>query len=229
VAIAITSDLVLDVVKAANPDRVRIAQIGLQRGRTAEKSNVEFAEAVNAVRHKAGIGRFLATDIVSDVVNAASPTRLKNSIMQLAGTSDPAKLDFANIVASTNDVEPGASNGSTKAMNPKEKAYQQFEATVLRNFVEEMLPKSAESVYGEGTAGNVWRSMQADFMSQELAKSGGVGIASTLAKMDEAKAKAQSGLTLNEISPSADGTGGSIVNSTVWPYFSRSKIGVFES
>jgi peptidoglycan hydrolase FlgJ len=228
-SIAIISDLVLDVVKAANPERARIAQAGLQRGQVNGKSAPEFADAVDSVGHKAGIGRFLVTDIVGDVVNAASPSKLKNGIFRLTGNSDPAQLDMANILVSAYDTGLGSLNGTGKAANPKEKAYQQFEASVLRNFVEEMLPKSTESAYGEGTAGNVWRSMQADFMSQELAKSGGIGIASTLVRLDREKTSNLSGTTLNEISPRADGASSSIVNTSEWPYFSRSKIGVLES
>jgi peptidoglycan hydrolase FlgJ len=224
-AISIVSDLVLDVVKAANPERARIAQAGLQRGQSVTSSGREFADAENTVKRNPGIGRFLATDIVGDVVNAANSSKLKNSIAQLAGTSDPAGVDMASLVLNANDSDAAAG----KAVNPKEKAYQQFEASVLRNFVEEMLPKSTENVYGEGTAGNVWRSMQADFMSQELANSGGIGIASTLARLDEARARSQSGTTLNEITPKADGARSSITNTNDWPYFSREKIGVLES
>jgi peptidoglycan hydrolase FlgJ len=178
-AIAIVSDLVLDVVKAANPDRSRIAQAGLQTG----KASQQFAAAVDSVHKTSGIGRFLSTDIVGDVAGAG-------------------KID------------------------PKAKAYQKFEASVLRNFVEDMLPKSTESIYGAGTAGNVWRSMQADFMSQELAKSGGIGIASTLARLDRSK---EPGAALNEIAPHAPKARNSLTNTTDWPYFSRSDIGVLES
>ena len=177
-AISIVSDLVLDVVKAANPERARIAQAGLQRGPSATHSAREFADVENTVKRTTGIGRFLATDIVGDVVNAADPAKLKTSIAQLAGTSDPERVDMASLVLNANDL------GAAKTVNPREKAYEQFEATVLRNFVEGMLPKATENVYGEGTAGNVWRSMQADFMSQELAKSGGIGIAATLATIE---------------------------------------------
>jgi hypothetical protein len=219
-AISIVSDLVLDVVKAANPERARIAQAGLQRGQSVASSAREFADAENTVKRNPGIGRFLATDIVRDVVNAADPSKLTTSIAKLGGTSAPAGVDMASLVLNASD---------TKAINPKAKAYQQFEASVLRNFVEEMLPKATENVYGEGTAGNVWRSMQADFMSQELAKSGGIGIASTLARLDEARARSQPEVTLNEITPRADGARGSISNASEWPYFSRSKIGVLES
>lgn len=226
-AISIVSDLVLDVVKAANPERAKIAQAGLQRGQSVANSAREFADAENTVKRNPGIGRFLTTDIVGDVVNAADPAKLKTSIAQLNGTSSLGRVDMAGLVLGTNDS--AAATGASKAANPKEKAYEQFEASVLRNFVEEMLPKSTENVYGEGTAGNVWRSMQADFMSQELAKSGGIGIASTLAKLDEARARSQADVSLTEITPKAEGASGSITNTSEWPYFSRSKIGVLES
>lgn len=219
-AISIVSDLVLDVVKAANPERARIAQAGLQRGQAVASAAHEFAYAEKTVRRNPGIGRFLTTDIVRDVVNAADPGKLKTSIAKLGGTPEPAGVDMASLVLNA---------GDTKAANPREKAYEQFEASVLRNFVEEMLPKSTENVYGEGTAGNVWRSMQADFMSQELAKSGGIGIAATLARLDEARARSQADVSLNEITPKADGARGSLSNASEWPYFSRTKIGVLES
>ncbi len=138
-AISIVSDLVLDVVKAANPERARIAQAGLQRGQSVASSAREFADAENTVKRNPGIGRFLATDIVRDVVNAADPSKLTTSIAKLGGTSAPAGVDMASLVLNASD---------TKAINPKAKAYQQFEASVLRNFVEEMLPKATEKVYG---------------------------------------------------------------------------------
>jgi len=223
-AISIVSDLVLDVVKAANPERARIAQAGLQRGPAATSSGREFADAENTVKRTTGIGRFLETDIVGDVVNAADPAKLQTSIAKLNGSSSLGQVDLAGLVLNAD----GAS-GATKAVNPKAKAYEQFEASVLRNFVEEMLPKATENVYGEGTAGNVWRSMQADFMSQELAKSGGIGIAATLARLDEARARSQPDVSLNDISPKAGGASGSLSSASEWPYFSRSKIGVLES
>lgn len=223
-AISIVSDLVLDVVKAANPERARIAQAGLQRGPAATNSGRAFADAENTVKRNPGIGRFLETDIVGDVVNAADPSKLQTSIAKLNGTSSLGRVDMASLVLNANDTD-----AATKAANPREKAYEQFEASILRNFVEGMLPKATENVYGEGTAGNVWRSMQADFMSQELAKSGGIGIAATLARLDEARARSQPGMSLNEISPKAGGASGSLSNASEWPYFSRSKIGVLES
>ncbi len=228
-AISIVSDLVLDVVKAADPDRARIARAELQHGQSVAELAKGFANTENAVRRSAGIGRFLSSDIVAEVVNAANPARRESGVARLAGSAEPVSQDMASLVLTADDVLPDASNGLAGAVNPRETAYQQFEASVLRNFVEEMLPKATENIYGEGTAGNVWRSMQADFMSQEMAKSGGIGIASVLAKLDAAKAGAQAGMTLNEIAPRADSARGSIINASEWPYFTRPEIGVLES
>ncbi|MEF2550832.1 rod-binding protein [Aurantimonas sp. A2-1-M11] len=57
---------------------------------------------------------------------------------------------------------------------------EQFEGFVLRSFVESMLPSEASSYFGEGTAGEVWRSMMAEEIGNELAKNGGIGIADSI-------------------------------------------------
>jgi peptidoglycan hydrolase FlgJ len=224
-AIAISTDLVLDVVRAANPDRVKVAQANLGNAIGGTGAAQQFAEAVNTVRQKSGIGRFLSNDIVGDVVNAADPGQRQGGILKLAGVSDPSQIDMSSVVVGANDE--GAVKGT--ATDKKKVAYQQFEAGMLRNFVEEMLPKSSDTLYGEGTAGNVWRSMQADFMSQELAKSGGIGIAATLARLDEQKAGSQSGAGLNELPQRTSAGGNSISNANEWPYFSQGEIGVLQS
>jgi len=57
---------------------------------------------------------------------------------------------------------------------------EQFEGFVLRSFVESMLPSEASSYFGEGTAGDVWRSMMAEEIGNELARNGGIGIADSI-------------------------------------------------
>ncbi len=225
-AIAISTDLVLDVVRAANPDRVKVAQANLGNGGAVTGNGQQFAAAVTSVQQKSGIGQFLTHDIVGDVVNGADPGRREGSILKLAGVTDPSQIDMSSMVVAAGDSSPGG-----VAPTKKQVAYQQFEAGILRNFVEEMLPKSSGTLYGEGTAGNVWRSMQADFMSQQLAKSGGIGIASTLARLDAQKASDHSGAGLNQLPlPQRTSSGsGSISHANEWPYFSRGDIGVLQS
>lgn len=58
---------------------------------------------------------------------------------------------------------------------------EQFEGFVLRSFVESMLPSEASSYFGSGTAGAIWRSMMAKEIGNELARGGGIGIASAIA------------------------------------------------
>ena len=60
-------------------------------------------------------------------------------------------------------------------------APKEFEAFFLQSFIQEMLPKDAEGVYGSGVAGDIWRSMLSEQLGNQLAKSGGVGIANSLA------------------------------------------------
>ena len=57
-----------------------------------------------------------------------------------------------------------------------------FETMVLQNFVKSMMPSESEQIYGEGTAGEMWRGMMADQLGEALGKGGGIGIAEALAK-----------------------------------------------
>jgi len=69
-------------------------------------------------------------------------------------------------------------------------AAQDFEAFVLQSFVEAMLPRDAERVFGGGTAGDIWKSMLAEQVAKELARSGGIGIAGmiTQSRTDRSRA-----------------------------------------
>src|SRR6202020_3652029 len=70
----------------------------------------------------------------------------------------------------------GASSGPDKLG----KARTQFEAMMLNSFVSEMLPKDTGEVFGEGMAGDMWRSMLAEQVSTQIAKSGKLGLARRL-------------------------------------------------
>ena len=51
---------------------------------------------------------------------------------------------------------------------------------MLNSFVGEMLPKDADGVFGQGMAGDMWRSMLAEQVSRQIAKSGAFGISKRL-------------------------------------------------
>ncbi len=132
------------------------------------------------------------TDIVLDVARAADPARYKAAAEKLAllGTSAPgAAASFDSLFDSMDTAPSTAADpfiGDLRSRLPRAefaasgkppKAYQKFEAVVLQSFVQELLPKDASSVYGSGLAGSYWSSMLAEQIANQIAESGGVGIA----------------------------------------------------
>lgn len=138
VAISPPSDLVLDVVRAADPAQVEQAQAKLKSNRATFEA-ASLAEAGNGFNAAVGI------------LNRDS-----------AGVSGSAGLSAAD-----------------KAVP---ESHRKFEAMVLQNFVKSMLPAESEKIYGKGTAGEIWRGMMAEQIGDVIAKSGGIGIAESLAK-----------------------------------------------
>lgn len=56
-------------------------------------------------------------------------------------------------------------------------AFRKFEAMMLQSFLQSMLPSENEAVYGEGLAGDMWRSMMAEQIAGVMAERGGIGVA----------------------------------------------------
>jgi hypothetical protein len=130
------------------------------------------------------------SDIVLDVARAADPMRYQAASRKLSELSSASgSADFADVFKGTAQssghlsldpyaVKTAYRNQTTLAEGDKAgKAYEQFEAFVLQSFVESMMPKNSESVFGKGTAGGIWKSMLAEQIGAQIAKAGGVGIA----------------------------------------------------
>jgi len=151
------------------------------------------------------------SDIILDVARAADPGKMlaaTERLVQLAGNRGPDSGAFASLVdgmrrgrGPDRPFDPAtamvnlqnrqvlADGGLRSTLSPMT-PHQQFEAFVLRSFVETMLPKDAEAVFGSGTAGDVWKGMLAEKIGDELARSGGIGIAEQLAKVHPTSAPA---------------------------------------
>ena len=114
--------------------------------------------------------------------------------------TDASKSEFAATLATVERVPQdattdastakalGIATGEEKLVRPlvvhearKAPPLEKFEGFVLRSFVENMLPSSESSYFGKGTAGEVWRSMLAEQIGNEMAKNGGIGIATSIA------------------------------------------------
>ncbi|MBP1178187.1 rod-binding protein [Methylobacterium sp. PvR107] len=130
------------------------------------------------------------SDIVLDVARAADPTRYQAAVTKL---TQAASGDFAAALGTASSLRTGVpvapqpsadavlTRFRTAATLPAPRAKgspaQQFEAFVLQTFVESMLPQEASAVFGKGNAGSIWKSMLAEQLGAQLAKSGGIGIA----------------------------------------------------
>jgi peptidoglycan hydrolase FlgJ len=94
-----------------------------------------------------------------------------------------ARQDVRLTAASSQPAVGGNQDQADQTRSAKVKDVgQQFEALYLRQMLDEWMPKDAEDLFGEGTAGSVWRSMLADNMATTLSKSGKIGIAQMIFK-----------------------------------------------
>jgi Rod binding domain-containing protein len=137
------------------------------------------------------------SDIVLDVARAVDPAELAAARTQLAerARAGVARTEFPDVTtAGATPVETAAKNmadmrlaghaDADKAGRSGEtpEAYRKFEAAVLQNFMQSMMPKDSEAVYGKGLAGDMWKSELAKQMGTVLSERGGIGIANRLLK-----------------------------------------------
>jgi flagellar protein FlgJ len=135
------------------------------------------------------------TDVILEVASAADPSRATVAAQRLnalAGSNAPA-ADFAADLdraasAASGTAPPLANAADMRSHLPSApggadklgQAKTQFEAMMLNSFVGEMLPKDTGEVFGQGMAGDMWRSMLAEQVSAQIAKSGKLGLARRL-------------------------------------------------
>ncbi|KRQ16438.1 rod-binding protein [Bradyrhizobium sp. DASA03076] len=135
------------------------------------------------------------SDLVLDVLDAADPVTqrmataklesLRSSGVDFAATMDATASKAADqSAASVTEAQSGLVNGPPVQVIKKpgpDEVYRKFEAFILQTFVETMLPKESDEVFGKGTAGGIWKSMLAEQLGAQLAKGKGIGIAKQLA------------------------------------------------
>lgn len=80
----------------------------------------------------------------------------------------------------------------------------QFEAFVLQSFIQSIMPQESTAVFGEGTAGEVWKSMLAEKIAMQVAEAGGIGIAKMIAPKGNTTANIPEGATPAVKSAAAD-------------------------
>jgi flagellar protein FlgJ len=137
-----------------------------------------------------------SSDVILEVLNAADPARASlaaERLSALAGSNAPAG-DFAADLEKAAAAAPAAAALSVEGLadarsrlmamaespDKASRAKVEFEAMMLNSFVGELLPKDSASVFGEGAAGDMWRSMLSEQISRQIAKSGALGLSRKL-------------------------------------------------
>ena len=115
------------------------------------------------------------SDIVLDVARAAGPDDIAAAREALAKKAGGATAPFS--IGEPALSRASADADSTTSETGKAKQYQRFEAMVLQTFIQNMLPKDAEGVYGKGLAGDMWKAQLSEKLADVMAERGGIGIA----------------------------------------------------
>jgi peptidoglycan hydrolase FlgJ len=137
------------------------------------------------------------SDIILDVARNADSSREAAAIRRLEGLAaagDASGGNFTSTLDRLNATRPPSgqalgvapavraqySKASVKSVDRSAQVAQDFEASLLGPMINEMMPKEASAVYGQGVAGDVWKSMLAEQIAHHLAKSGTLGLARRL-------------------------------------------------
>lgn len=142
------TDIVLDVMRAADPERVRAARSALA-ARAAGAPPGDDAGAATAA--DAGRGHVFGLGPLKPGPSPTRPASAGPPPAPVAAPDDPSAI------------------------------FTDFEAVTLTTFVKAMLPREADSIYGGGLAGGIFRDMYAAEIASEIARAGGVGVAERLA------------------------------------------------
>lgn len=122
------------------------------------------------------------SDIVLDVARAAEPQALEAARARLASRAGTALAAASTSQPfSLGDLRNSALAG-TEAPGAGPETYRKFEGMVLASFVQSMLPEQADSVYGGGISGEMWKSLLSQQLGTVIADRGGIGIADRLLK-----------------------------------------------
>nr|WP_292559494.1 rod-binding protein [Mesorhizobium sp.] len=123
------------------------------------------------------------SDIVMDVARAADPADIETARAALAkrvgGAAGTFSLDTAASVDAGSILSRATADKAAAATDPANK-FKKFEAMVLQTFIQNMLPKDTEGVYGKGLAGDMWKSQLAERVADVMAERGGIGIAKSM-------------------------------------------------
>ena len=121
------------------------------------------------------------SDLVMDVASRADPTCYASAVARLGG--DEAAESFSAVLrVAAPRANSGMSSMSVLALRdsprgplvqrspPSSSSIQGLEEVLMTRLVETMMPQRADSVFGKGFAGSVWKSMMAEKIAHEIVR-----------------------------------------------------------
>ena len=128
------------------------------------------------------------SDIVLDVARSADPFKSRMAAEKLSRgdvNRQAPSGDFSHLLANTLTMPQisgkslgghGTESSNIKPQNSRTKAYKGLEQLVLKNLLENMLPKKYRTFFGTGTAGDIWRSFLADQLATQVGQTVNLGL-----------------------------------------------------
>jgi hypothetical protein len=157
VSIRPPSDIVLDVANAADPASSAAATERLAKAAgDTSKSDSDFSNVMAEVEQEPPVAM---------AANAGAPVPIPLAV--------PAHVTASPLLTQPHFSE--ASQASAAPGSADAKVYQGFQAVLLQNVLSMMLPESSD-FFGEGSAGEIWRSMLAEQLGDSLSKKMDLGI-----------------------------------------------------
>ncbi|MBO6917766.1 MAG: rod-binding protein [Rhizobiaceae bacterium] len=127
------------------------------------------------------------TDLIMGVLNAAQPASIaaadaklnakSMSKIEIAAAGDDFAKELLNSQSQPALAKDLSDLRSAFSKPSETDAHKKFEAMVLHQFVQHMLPSDTSVIFGEGMSGDVWKGMMAQQIGDAIAKGGGIGIA----------------------------------------------------
>lgn len=140
------------------------------------------SDIVLGVARAADPGAYRAAAEKLERASTTASGRASEPVLNTGNPADISAQAHAKDLNSSPSTRIEATRQPSKAPDEKAKAYEQFEGFLLQTFVEAMLPKDAPNVFGSGPAGDIWKSMMAQYLAQEMAESTKFGIAEKIAE-----------------------------------------------
>lgn len=176
------SDLVLDVMQSA--DMARLREVTGKLKALASGAPGDFGAALAKAEAKT---EATAEAKAESKAEAAEVLKTNPAVAAKAAALLPPGLAFSGTtLTGLRNAHALSQRPATAALPaPTEAAFKKFEAMVLSQFLDTMMPASEQS-FGAGTAGGTWKSLLTEKLGAHVAEGGGIGIAARLARASAA-------------------------------------------